>query len=121
MPWIVYLSHSCGVRVSVHCRIIVDNKCEFQHSSSHGDCNFDARLVSKTRKYRSTYDSSKKPECITVFRPPVLVQKSGHVDDDIQISVLDVFTKWMDERAVTSEKCWIGTEAKMSEISGEVN
>ena len=38
----------------VHCRVIVDNKCEFQHSSSHVDCNFDARLVSKTRKYRST-------------------------------------------------------------------
>ena len=33
---------------------IVDNMCEFQHSASHVDCNFDARLVSKTRKYRST-------------------------------------------------------------------
>ena len=38
----------------VHCRVIVDNRCEFQHSSSHVHCNFDARLVSKTRKYRST-------------------------------------------------------------------
>ena len=38
----------------VHCRVIVDNMCVFQHSSSHVDCNFDARLVSKTRKYRST-------------------------------------------------------------------
>ena len=38
----------------VHCRVIVDNKCEFQHSSSRVACNFDARLVSKTRKYRST-------------------------------------------------------------------
>ena len=39
---------------TVHCRVSVDNICEFQHSSSHVDCNFDARLVSKTRKYRST-------------------------------------------------------------------
>ena len=38
----------------VHCRVIVDNMCEFQHSSSHVDCNFDARLLSKTRKYHST-------------------------------------------------------------------
>ena len=35
---------------TVHCRVIVDNKCEFQHSSSHGDCNFDARLVSNYGK-----------------------------------------------------------------------
>ena len=78
MPWIVFLSHSCGVRVgvmirtdttldhdrrtegncvcfcTVRCRVVVDNTCEFQHSSSHGDCNFDARLVSKTRKYQQT-------------------------------------------------------------------
>ena len=38
----------------VHHRVIVDNMCEFQHSSSHVDCNFDAGLFSKTRKYRST-------------------------------------------------------------------
>ena len=38
----------------VHCRVIVDNMCEFQHSSSHVDCNFDARLLNKTRKYHST-------------------------------------------------------------------
>ena len=36
------------------CRVVVDNKCEFQHSSSHGDCNFDARLVSKTRTDQQT-------------------------------------------------------------------
>ena len=34
----------------VQCRYIVDNKCEFQHSSFHGDSNGDARLVSKMRK-----------------------------------------------------------------------
>ena len=39
---------------TVQCRVIVDNKCEFQHSSSRGDCNFDARLVSQTRKYQQT-------------------------------------------------------------------
>ena len=30
-------------------------------------------------------------------------------------------TRWMDERVVTSEKCWIGIEEKMLEISREVN
>ena len=29
----------------VHCRVIVDNKCEFQHSSSCVICTVDARLV----------------------------------------------------------------------------
>ena len=43
---------------------------------------------------------------------PVLVQKSGHVDDDILISALDVFTRWMDERVVTPKKCWIGIEKR---------
>ena len=38
----------------VHCRVIVDNRSEFYHSSAHVDCNFDARLVSETRKYHST-------------------------------------------------------------------
>ena len=33
---------------------VVDNRCEFQHSSFHVDCSFDAKLVSKTWKYRST-------------------------------------------------------------------
>ena len=50
----------------------------------------------------------------------VLVPKSGHVDDDVQISAMDVFYE-MDERVVTSEKCWIGIEEKMPEISREVN
>ena len=38
----------------MRCHVIVDNRCEFEHSSSHVDCNFDARLVSKSRKYCST-------------------------------------------------------------------
>ena len=37
----------------------------------------------------------------------VVVQNPGHVDDDIQISALD-------ERVVTSRKCWV--EEKMPEI-----
>ena len=45
---------NCVCVYSVHCRVMVDNKCEFQHSSYHGDCNFDARLVSETRKYQQT-------------------------------------------------------------------
>ena len=28
-------------------------------------------------------------------------------------------TRWMDEKVVTSEKCWNGTEEKMPEISKE--
>ena len=30
-------------------------------------------------------------------------------------------TRWMDERIVTSAKCWIGNEEKMPDISREVN
>ena len=48
---------NCVCMVTVHCRVIVDNKCECQQSSSHGDCNFDARPVSKTRKYQQTDNS----------------------------------------------------------------
>ena len=36
---------------TVRC-LIVDNKCEFQHSSSHYDCNFDARLARKKKGVR---------------------------------------------------------------------
>ena len=51
----------------------------------------------------------------------VLVQWSGHVDDDVQISRWVRSTRWMDERVVTSEKCWIAVEEKMLQISREVN
>ena len=44
------------------------------------------------------------------------VQKSGHVDDDEPFSAWDAFYE-MDERVLTSEKCWIGIEEKMLEIS----
>ena len=54
-------------------------------------------------------------------RGSVLVQKSGHVDDDVQILRWMRSTRWLDERVVTSETCWIGIEEKMPEISREVN
>ena len=40
---------NCACMYTVLCRVIVDNKCEFQHSSSHGDCNFDARSLRAKR------------------------------------------------------------------------
>ena len=52
----------------------------------------------------------------------VLVQKSGHVNDAVQISALDVFyEKDGCDRVVASEKCWSGIEEKMPEISRELN
>ena len=50
----------------------------------------------------------------------VLVQKSGHVDGDVQISAMHS-TRRMDEEVVTSEKCWSGIEEKIPEMSREVN
>ena len=47
---------------TVHCSVIVDNKCEFQHSSSQGGCNCDARLVGKTRKNQRTNISGIRPD-----------------------------------------------------------
>ena len=38
---------------TVQCRVIVDNECGFQHSSSYGDYNFGAR-PSKTEKDQQT-------------------------------------------------------------------
>ena len=47
------------------------------------------------------------------IRPdPVLGKGSGHVDDDRQISELDVLCEM-----VTSKKCWVGIEKKIPEIS----
>ena len=44
---------NCVCMYTVQCRVIVDSK-PFQHSSSHSDCNFAARLVSKWRKDQQT-------------------------------------------------------------------
>ena len=53
----------------VHCRVIVDNKCEFEHSSSHSDSTFHARRVSKTgKKARLPTDS-----CLNNSKRPILV------------------------------------------------
>ena len=41
---------NCVCMHTVHCHVMVDNKCEFRRASNHGDCNFDAKLLSKTRK-----------------------------------------------------------------------
>ena len=63
----------------VHCRVIIDNMCEFQHCSSHVDCNFDARLVSYTVKYRSTKKKTGKARlptdsCLNNSKRPSLVK-----------------------------------------------
>ena len=52
----------------------------------------------------------------------VLVQKSGHVDDDVQISALDAFHE-MDgpKESLHRSSVGVGTEEKMPEISREVN
>ena len=41
---------------------------------------------------------------------PVRVQNSGHVDDDIQVSALDVFWEIDGRKSRSSKKCWIGIE-----------
>ena len=48
-----------------------------------------------------------------------LVYKSGHIDDDTNFRVGCFLRDGC--RVVTSEKCWIGIEEKMLEISREVN
>ena len=61
----------------MHCPVIVDNMCEFQHSSSHVDCNFDARLASKTRKERWTEKTQQArlptDSCLNNTKRPSLV------------------------------------------------
>ena len=47
-------------------------------------------------EYSASGEKEDRPE-------PLHVQNSGHVDDDIQISALDVSTRW-NERIVTSTK-----------------
>ena len=41
---------NCFSVYTVQCRAVVDNKCEFQLSSSLDDCTFPVRLVNKTQK-----------------------------------------------------------------------
>ena len=88
MLWIVFLRAIHGVRVSVWWKgqilhlirtwglkatVYVCTSCtvvslsttdvKFQHSSSHVDCNFDARLVSKKRKRRYSTKKLRKHVC----------------------------------------------------------
>ena len=51
----------------------------------------------------------------------VFVQKSGHVDDDIQISALDAFYEMDGRKSRFIGEVWNGIEEKMTEISREVN
>ena len=53
---------------------------------------------------------------------PVLVQNSGHVDDDVQVSALDGLCE-MDRRrkSLHQRSVGFGIEMKMPEISGEMN
>ena len=53
-------------------------------------------------EYPASGEKQDRPEA-------VLVQKSGHVDDDVQISALDVF-----------HECGVGIDWKMPEISQEM-
>ena len=68
---------NCVCMYTVQCRVIVDNKCEFQ-LSSHCDCNFDARLVSKTRKDQQTTISEIRQDDL---RSPTQVQHTTKKED----------------------------------------
>ena len=50
----VELKAYCISMHAMQCRVIVDNKCDFRHSSSRGNCTFHARLVSQARKDKQT-------------------------------------------------------------------
>ena len=64
----------CVCMCTVQCRVTVDNTYEFEHPFSHGDCNFDARLLSKTRKYQQTDISEIRQND---FRSPTQVQNAN--------------------------------------------
>ena len=83
----------------------------FEQEASSSSASLDPTV---TLEYPTSGETQDRPGSVQV-------QKSGHNEDDVQISALECSTRWMDERVVTSEKCWIGTEEKMPEISREVN
>ena len=64
-------------------------------------------------EYSASGERQDRPE-------PVLVQNPSRVDDDTFLRWMHS-PRWMDEGVVTSRKCWIGTEKKIPEMSGEVN
>ena len=55
---------------SVHCRVIVDSKSEFYHSS-HVDCTFNARLVSTSGRTHK----SEKARLLTVSCPNISIHR----------------------------------------------
>ena len=66
----LHLIRTEGLKASVfvctsNCSVIVNNRCEFQHSSSHADCTFNARLVSKKRKDPQKSNNSMHQACPT--------------------------------------------------------
>ena len=77
--------------LSCHCR---QQKCGFQHSSSQVDCNFDARLLSKTRKERWTEKLSKHVcslvlvKQLTVLTRQALVQTQPGPEKASALSVI---------------------------------
>ena len=61
----------------VHCRVIVDNKCEFQHSSSHVNCTFDARTREQNAEipFNKETENARLPNgsCLNNSKRPCLV------------------------------------------------
>ena len=51
----------------------------------------------------------------------VLVQKSGHIDDDVQFSAFDAFYGKDGRKSRCIKNGWFGIEKKMPEIPREVN
>ena len=78
------MCHRCGTKADTSTRnttttrTINDNKGGFQHSSSRNNCTFDARLVSKTRKYQQT-NILRFVRMTFVYRLTFHTQKKRHV------------------------------------------
>ena len=72
-----------------------------------------------TSSSSTVHVSLEYPESGTKKDPlePVFVHYSGHVEDDIQISALDVFHQADGRESRQIKKCRIGIEKKMLEIS----
>ena len=65
-------------------------------------------------EYLASGERQQRPE-------PVHVQNSGHVDDDIQFSALDVFCEVDGRKSRYIKEVLVGIEKKMTEISSEMN
>ena len=83
----------------------------FEHEASSAAASTDPTVA---LEYPASGETQDRPGS-------VLVQTSGHVDDEIHISALDAFHEVDGRRVVTAEKCWNGIEERMPEISREVN